>query len=85
MQASLGQRQEALSTLQQCLDIRVAVLGRVHADVASTMFNIGIELVGLGRKEEALESYRQCIDIRKQVCDCDDCDCRCRCRYGCGC
>ena len=63
----MGQRQEALATLLSCYEIRLAVLGKVHPDVASTLFNMAIEMTALGKKEDALEAYHQCIDIRKQV------------------
>ena len=63
----MGLRQEALSTLESCYEIRLAVLGKVHADVASTLFNMAVELTALGRKEDALEAYRKCIDMRKTV------------------
>ena len=67
VQSSMGLRQEALSTLESCYEIRLAVLGKVHADALAPLNNSAYVLERMGQHADALERYRRCLEIAIQL------------------
>ena len=58
---------ETLQLLQECLAIRMQVLGRAHLDTAETSYQIGLIFQLLGKREEAYEQFSTSLSMRNYV------------------
>ena len=58
-----GKHDDALTTWQDVLEVRVKILGLEHPDVASTSFNVSIVHKTLCQYELAVQCLQRCISI----------------------
>lgn len=65
--AEQGEWEAAVACWEQALEIRRALLGSTHEDVASTLNNQGIALGQVGRILEAIASLEEALAIRKDL------------------
>ena len=59
----LGKTEEGLAYYKQALEIRKALYGDKHPDVAASLNNIGAALFSLGQLSEALTACQQALKI----------------------
>ena len=64
---ALGQYAEARKNYQEALDIRTAVLGAGHPDVAATLNNLGVLYEDLNNHTLALQHHIAAAEIRKNA------------------
>jgi tetratricopeptide (TPR) repeat protein/predicted MPP superfamily phosphohydrolase len=63
----LGQHRKALGCKQVALEIRLKVLGEVHADTATSLNNVGTTFGALGQRQTALEYKQRALGIRSKL------------------
>lgn len=58
---------EAIKLFRESLQIRLEVLGDMHADVALNLHNLAYELKKVGKEEEAAKLGRQAVSIYQRI------------------
>ena len=67
MAGSLGQYDEALEYFLDAFEMRKVFFKKPHAEIASSLYNIGVCLKFLGEYKEALKHLQEALDMRKEL------------------
>ena len=63
----IGATEEALKNYEECLNIRIHLLGRKDASVGDALLKISGILVDSSKFDQALEMQRECLQIRLEI------------------
>lgn len=61
----LGSHNEAINAFEMSLELRRAMFGPDHSDIACLLYNIGVLQMEQGRLEDASASFREALRIRR--------------------
>ena len=61
----LGSHNDAINAFKMSLELRRAMFGPDHSDIACLLYNIGVLQMEQGRLEEASSSFREALRIRR--------------------